>query len=94
MGGEMTSTIYCAKYRAIEVYREAGDPDTICSEQEHWYTMAVYREVANAVDADPGPIDDHRNDMTLSDWVERKQTTYPSNLAELDGNREFPEISS
>lgn len=78
--------------RAIEVYLEAGDSDTICSEQEHWYTMAVYREVANAVDADPGPIDDHRNDMTLSDWVERKQTTYPALLTELTSVGKFPEI--
>ena len=74
---------------AIAVYEEAGDPDTECSEQEHWYTMAVYREVARAADTDPGPIDSMDDDRTLSDWVERKRTTYPSLLAELSTDDEF-----
>lgn len=70
--------------RAIVVYEDAGDPGTECSEQEHGYTMAVYREVARAVDQDPGPIDSMRNELTLTDWVAAKRETYPSLLDELD----------
>lgn len=69
---------------AIDVYEHAGDPDTFYSEQEHCYTMAVYHEVTKAVDRDSGPIDDYLNDMTFTDWVRKKQETYPLLLGELD----------
>lgn len=75
--------------KAIEVYEAADDPDTMYSEQEHSYTMAVYREVAKAVDRDPGPIDDMCNELTLSDWVEQKRETYPSLLMEATDSERF-----
>ncbi|USZ71101.1 hypothetical protein [Natronosalvus halobius] len=69
--------------QAREVYEAADDPDTWYSEQEHGYTMAVFREVARGVNRDPGPIDDMENDMTLTDWVSFKEDAYPSLLDDL-----------
>lgn len=75
--------------RAIEVYEDAGDPGTECSEQEHMYTMAVYNEVARALGRDPEPVETTQNDMTLTDWVEKKRETYPEMLTELDERGEW-----
>uniref|UniRef100_A0A8A2VJK4 Uncharacterized protein n=2 Tax=Haloterrigena alkaliphila TaxID=2816475 RepID=A0A8A2VJK4_9EURY len=75
---------------AIEVYEAADDPDTGYSEQEHCYTMAVYREVAKAADKDPGPIDDFDNDLTLTKWVEKKQESYPSLLENVSQSGAWP----
>lgn len=79
-----------AYQNAIDVYEDAGDPDTFYSEQEHCYTMAVYREVARSVGRDCGPVDSVSNDLTLGTWVQKKRETYVSMLTELEERGEWP----
>lgn len=76
---------------AIEVYTDAGDPDTGSSEQEHMWCMRFYRSLLEAVEAngvtggddERGDIDSFQNDLSLSDRVEEKRDRLPKLVSQL-----------
>lgn len=74
---------------ALEIYNDAGDPETGFSEQEHMWLMAFFQSVAEAVGYDREEWNTVRTDYKLSEWLEYKRTRLPNLIDKLAKSGEW-----
>lgn len=74
---------------AVEIYLDAGDPDTGFSEQEHMRLRQYFTEVAGATGYNSGELNRLRTSISFSAWIAYKREYFPDILDRLSKSEKW-----